>query len=301
MSETTRRTVSRRTEAHTDVPDTPPFRQRLEGLTCQEFGRALVDEVRASRDGLRRRLRDEELVEARDTLLAPEGLVAERGQAGRWAAFTDGWCSVQDEASMLVARLLDPQPGETVADTCAAPGTKATHLAELMGNRGRVVAMDPQAARLGLVPGAAARLGLTIVETQAGAAASLEPRWREQCDAALVDAPCSNLGVLRRNPEVKWRRTEADLPRLARLQRSILEAGAAMVRPGGRLVYATCSLEPEENEEVVGALLSGHTDWRPEPPREFPVAPDAAGFMRCLPHVHGTDGFTMIRLRRGRP
>ncbi|HET7875198.1 MAG TPA: 16S rRNA (cytosine(967)-C(5))-methyltransferase RsmB, partial [Methylomirabilota bacterium] len=254
--------------------------------------------LRITREALAARLRDEELAETRPTPLAPEGLVVERGHPARWAAFTQGWCAVQDEASMLVARLLDPQPGEHVVDACAAPGTKATHLAQLMQNRGKIVALDPQAARLKLLAKAAGRLGVGIIEAHAGPVEKLAPRWRGRADRVLVDAPCSNLGVLRRNPEVKWRRTEQDLGRLAAKQHAILEAAAAMVRPGGRLVYATCSLEPEENDEVVRAFLGANADWRVDLPAGFPVPPDAAGFIRCLPHVHGTDGFTAVRLIR---
>jgi len=257
-----------------------------------------VNTLRITRDALAARLRDEELAVTRPTALAPEGLVIERGAVGRWAAFTQGWCTVQDEASMLVARLLDPQPGEVVADTCAAPGTKATHLAELMRDRGRIVAMDPQAARLKLVGRATSRLGIHIVEPHLGGAAALAGHWRGKCDRVLVDAPCSNLGVLRRNPDVKWRRTEEDLRRLQDKQRTILAAAAAMVKPGGRLVYATCSLEPDENEAVVAALLERGAPWEADPPDGFPVAPDAAGYVRLYPHRHGTDGFTAIRLRR---
>ena len=257
-----------------------------------------VNLLRITREALAGRLRDEELASTRPTALAPEGLLIDRGAVGRWAAFAAGWCTIQDEASMLVARLLDPQPGELVADACAAPGTKATHLAELMRNRGRIVAMDPQAARLKLVPKSAARLGITIIEPRVGSAAALAGRWKGKCDRVLVDAPCSNLGVLRRNPEVKWRRTEEDLRRLQDKQRTILEAAASMVKPGGRLVYATCSLEPDENEAVVATLLAGHGPWRVDPPEGFPVAPDAAGYVRLFPHVHGTDGFTAIRLQK---
>ncbi len=257
-----------------------------------------VNLLRITREALAGRLRDEELASTRPTALAPEGLLIDRGAVGRWAAFAAGWCTIQDEASMLVARLLDPQPGDLVADACAAPGTKATHLAELMRNRGRIVAMDPQAARLKLVPKSAARLGITIIEPRVGGAAALAGRWKGKCDRVLVDAPCSNLGVLRRNPEVKWRRTEEDLRRLQDKQRTILEAAASMVKPGGRLVYATCSLEPDENEAVVATLLAGHGPWQVDPPEGFPVAPDAAGYVRLFPHVHGTDGFTAIRLQK---
>ncbi len=256
--------------------------------------------LRCSRDVLAARLSVEEGVRTGPTALAPEGLVAEGGVPGRWAAFADGACVVQDEASMLVGRLLGPRPGEVVADACAAPGIKATHLAQMMENRGAIIAMDPQPARLGLVAKTAARLGVTIIECHAGAVETLAARWAERCDRVLVDAPCSNLGVLRRNPEVKWRRAEGDLRRLQQKQRAILAAAASMVRPGGCLVYATCSLEPDENEGVVSPFLEAHRGWRSDPPHEFPVTPDPAGLVRLWPQVHGTDGFTAVRLRRSR-
>jgi 16S rRNA (cytosine967-C5)-methyltransferase len=257
-----------------------------------------VNTLRASREALAARLREEERLDTRPTPLAPDGLSLPRGQVASWAAFKDGWCAVQDEASMLIARLLAPQPGETVADCCAAPGTKATHLAQLMAGQGRILAFDPQAARLELLGQAAARLGIDIIQRYVGSVVALAERRRDTCDRALVDAPCSSLGVLRRNPEVKWRRTEGDLTRLQQRQHEILAAAASLVRPGGALVYATCSLEPEENEEVALPFLRDHPDWRVDWPAGFPVAPDAAGFIRLLPHVHGTDGFTAIRLRR---
>jgi 16S rRNA (cytosine967-C5)-methyltransferase len=255
--------------------------------------------LRTSREQLAARLAAEERVPTRATPLAPEGLVVEDGgDPGGWRAFVEGACVVQDEASMLVARLLEPAAGTTIADVCAAPGTKTTHLAQLMGDRGRVLAFDPQPGRLARVAEAAARLGVTIAETVAGPVEALAPRWAGGCDGVLVDAPCSNLGVLRRNPEVKWRRQPADLAAAGERQRSILTAAAMLVRPGGRLVYATCSLEPEENDEVVRTFLAAHPAFAAEPPAAWPVAPDAAGFVRCLPHRHGTDGFTAIRFRR---
>jgi 16S rRNA (cytosine967-C5)-methyltransferase len=255
--------------------------------------------LRVSREMLAERLGAEEQVVTRPTALAPEGLVAEAGGApGRWGAFVEGACVAQDEASMLVARLLEPAPGETVADACAAPGTKTTHLAQLMGNRGRIIALDPQPARLGRVTEAAGRLGVTIVETVEGTVETHAPRWAEACDAVLVDAPCTNLGVLRRNPEVKWRRQAGDVAAAAERQRSIVAAAGSLVRSGGRMVYATCSLEPEENDAVVRDFLATHPDFAVDTPPAFPVPPDEAGFVRCLPHRLGTDGFTAIRLRR---
>ena len=255
--------------------------------------------LRTTREALAVRLRDEEHAQVRPTDLAPEGLVVEGGgDPGRWRAFAAGTCVLQDEASMLVARLLEPAADATVADVCAAPGTKTTHLAQLMGDRGRVLAFDPQPVRLARVDEAAARLGVTIAETVEGTVEALAPRWASACDGVLVDAPCSNLGVLRRNPEVKWRRQAGDVAGAGARQRAILAAAAGLVRPGGRLVYATCSLEPEENDDVARDFLAGHASFVVDPPVGWPVPPDAAGFVRCLPHRHGTDGFTAIRFRR---
>jgi len=255
--------------------------------------------LQASREAVAERLRAEDGLDVRPAALAPEGLVVEGGGApGRWRAFADGACVVQDEASMLVARLLDPAPGARIVDACAAPGTKTTHLAQLMDNRGRILAVDPQPARLARVGEAAARLGVTIVESVEGPVEALAPRWAGAGDGVLVDAPCTNLGVVRRNPEVKWRRQPGDVAAAAERQRGILSAAAALVKPGGRLVYATCSLEPEENDGVVRAFLDAHDAFVVDAPAGFPIAPDAAGFVRCLPHRHGTDGFTAIRLRR---
>jgi 16S rRNA (cytosine967-C5)-methyltransferase len=184
-----------------------------------------------------------------------------------------------------------------VADVCAAPGTKTTHLAQLMDNRGHILALDPQPARLARVTEAAARLGISIVETVSGTAQETARTRVGTCDAVLIDAPCSNLGVLRRNPEVKWRRRPGDVAAAAERQGEILESAATMVKPGGRLVYATCSLEPEENENVVAAFLARHQDFRVDAPASFPLALDE-GVLRMRPDRLGSDGFTAVRLRR---
>jgi len=254
--------------------------------------------LRTTGEALAERLARDEGLGVTPARHAPEGLIVTHGGApAAWSAFLDGAFAVQDEASMLVARLLEAGPGEVVADVCAAPGTKTTHLAQLMEDRGRVLAFDPQPARLTRVREAAARLGATIVETREGRVEALAPEFASFCDGVLVDAPCSNLGVLRRNPEVKWRRRAADLGRNAVRQGEILLAAATMVKPGGRLVYATCSPEPDENETVLQAFLAARPEFVLDPPRTFPLPLDADGILRCRPHRHGTDAFTAVRLR----
>jgi 16S rRNA (cytosine967-C5)-methyltransferase len=254
--------------------------------------------LRLTREALAERLAAEDDVATRPTPHAPDGLIAARaGEPGAWRVFAEGACVAQDEASMLVARLLEPRAGETVADVCAAPGTKTTHLAQLMDNRGRILALDPQPARLARVDEAVARLGISIVQTVPATVQETAPAHTATCDAVLVDAPCSNLGVVRRNPDVKWRRRPGDLKMAAERQREILAAAAQLLKPGGRLVYATCSLEPEENDDVVASFLARHVDFSLESPASFPLAVEG-GILRLRPDRFDTDGFTAVRLRR---
>jgi 16S rRNA (cytosine967-C5)-methyltransferase len=233
--------------------------------------------------------------------LAPEGLVLEAaGDLRGLGPLEAGLATVQDEGAILVGHALGPAPGDTVADVCAAPGAKTTHLAALMGNRGRVIAADPHPGRLALLRAACARLGATIVEPRLGDAAALAALVGPVCDGVLVDAPCSNLGVLRRNPDGKWRRRPEDLAALAETQVAILDAAGGLVRTGGVLVYATCSLEPEENEAVVAAVRARRPDLVPDPLPPAVPAPCREGpaLLRTAPHRHGCDGFTAHRLRR---
>jgi 16S rRNA (cytosine967-C5)-methyltransferase len=169
--------------------------------------------------------------------------------------YEQGWFAVQDESAMRVAAALAPEPGSRVLDLCAAPGGKTTHLAELMRNQGQIVACDVDDERLRTVAELSARLGITIIET-----VRLRPGLNENApagpfDAILVDVPCSNTGVLGRRPEVRWRLRPVDLKHLIPLQTKLLLQAAERVRPGGAIVYSTCSIEPEENRAVVDAVL----------------------------------------------
>jgi 16S rRNA (cytosine967-C5)-methyltransferase len=233
------------------------------------------------------------------------GLAIEPGGAVEdLQAYKRGLFQVQDEGAMLAGLLLAPQPGETVVDACGAPGGKATHLAELMGDRGRVVALDRDEYKLPAVRGSSRRLGIHIVSTQCGDARELGELLPDAADRVLCDVPCSGVGALRRNADARWRKVPADLPRLARLQLAILAGASGAVRRGGVLLYATCSLEPEENEEVVAAFLDAHPeflrdDLRPLLPPALAAEPAAGGgTLQLLPHVHGCDGFFYARLRR---
>ena len=202
-------------------------------------------------------------VEAQPIESLPAGLTL-RGRSGdlsRLPGYTEGhWC-VQDRAAQRIAPLLDPQPGERILDACAAPGGKSTHIAELMGDQGSVLALDRGEARLRRVSRNAERLGLSSIEPRQGDATVLaeqHPELRASFDRILVDAPCSGLGTLARHADARWRIEPAAIEELVLLQRQLLEGLLPLLRPGGRLVYATCTVHPRENSELIDALMAAH-------------------------------------------
>jgi 16S rRNA (cytosine967-C5)-methyltransferase len=201
--------------------------------------------------------------------------------------YQEGWFTVQDESAMRVARALAPEPGANVLDLCAAPGGKATHLAELMNNQGRVVACDTSSQRLNIVGVLAERLGIGILERRAIDPEQMNEAPQGPFDGVLIDAPCSNTGVLGRRPEVRWRLKPGELPHLANLQHRLLRIGASRVKPGGALVYSTCSIEPEENRQVVQGFLKEHTGFRLEAEEEsVPGRPGDGGYWARV-RLHG--------------
>ena len=211
--------------------------------------------------------------------------------------YHQGWWSIQDGSAQLVAHLVDPQPGETIIDACAAPGGKATHLAELMGDRGRVIACDRAASRLKKVAQNSHRLKLNSIEAH-GVDSTNNRAFQNLGDRVLVDAPCSGLGTLHRHADARWRQTPDSVAGLTELQQAILNHTATWVKPGGLLVYATCTLHPAENEAVIQSFLNHHSDWQLEPPMgEFKAMASAEGWIKRWPHRDDTDGFFMARLR----
>lgn len=214
----------------------------------------------------------------------------------------DGHVAVQDESAGLVVRLLDAQPGDDVVDGCAAPGGKTMAVAAGMNGEGTILAVDVNESRLEKVDEAAAAQGAeALVRTEAAELQAVADRPDPpQADRVLLDVPCSGLGVLAKRADLRWQRQPDDLAELIELQDELLDAAARLVRPGGILVYSTCTIEPEENEDRVDAFLDRHADFEREaPPDEFPddVVSDT-GALRTLPHRHRTDGAFAVRLRR---
>jgi len=279
-----------------------------------------VNRRRLTRDAFLDRLWQEG-ISAHPTTISPVGVVLEKGLlVTSLPGFQDGHFYIEDEAAQLIPPLLDPQPGDLVFDACAAPGGKTTHIAELMEDRGHVLAMDRQRSRLDLLQENCRRLGITIVTAIVGDArkpldalrapskggrhlSRLTVALNGLFDRILLDVPCSGLGVLRRHPEAKWNKSPAIFSRHHNLQKEILEAVAAVLRPGGVLVYSTCSTEPEETEDVVTHFCRVHSEWMREsvapwlPGTALPFV-TAHGALSTMGNKCGMDGFYAARLRK---
>ncbi|MDZ4745880.1 MAG: 16S rRNA (cytosine(967)-C(5))-methyltransferase RsmB [bacterium] len=211
--------------------------------------------------------------------------------------FTEGLVNVQDASASLVVQLASPKPGMLVYDLCSAPGGKAVFAAEVMQNTGRIVALEMYESKLRFIEDNARRSGVTIIEPLHGDARQFAPEVL--ADLVMVDAPCTGLGTLSKKPDIKWRRALEDVRHMAITQRQILDHAATVVKPGGTLVYSTCTIEPEENEYVVQAFLADNPNFELEPAERFlPTEVVSDGFMRTFPHVHKSDGAFAARLRR---
>jgi len=257
--------------------------------------------LKATREKLKASLLSEG-VDARETAYSPVGLELISSPPLRTlTAYGNGWFIVQDQAAQLVSLMLSPRPGDTVLDACAAPGGKATHLAELMQDQGTLIALESDRERLKKIRENCDRLGIAIVIPTLRDAS----RYQEgSFDKILIDAPCSGLGVLRRHPDGRWSKTEEAIKERRELQARILENCAKLLKPGGALVYATCTTEPEENEDVIDGFLSktGGAFELDDPRRYLPERAaclvDEKGFLHTYPQAPEMDGFFGARMVR---
>lgn len=235
------------------------------------------------------------IADAEKTPLSPTGLRV-RGSVRSLYGFDEGLFFVQDEASQLCVEALDPCPGETVLDICACPGSKSFASAIRMKNEGRLSAFDLHENKLSLVVSGAKKLGITILEAAAHDGRDFLPEWEGRADRVLCDVPCSGFGVIAKKPELRYKDPAASAA-LPDIQQAILETACRYVRKGGTLVYSTCTVFPEENEENVARFLKSHPD--------FSLVPFRAGNLECregmitlLPDLHGTDGFFIAKLQK---
>jgi 16S rRNA (cytosine967-C5)-methyltransferase len=244
-------------------------------------------------------------VVAAPTRFAPDGLVVAEGNPFDTPLFENGAFFVQDEASQLIAAVAGARAGERVLDACASPGGKTTAMAAAMRGDGLVVAGELRRRRVDLLKETVTRSRAQSVRVVQMDAA--RPPFGPVFDLALLDAPCSGLGTIRRDPEIRWRQSEGNLAVLVRAQRAMLEGVSAVVKRGGRVVYATCSSEPEEGEDLVASFLDSHPEFEIEAPTRNDDTGEVAralvtpeGFLRTWPHVHGLEAFFAAVLRRRR-
>ena len=222
------------------------------------------------------------------------------GSIKKLPGFQEGWWTIQDSSAQLVTHLLHPQPGEIIIDACAAPGGKTTHIAELMGDKGEIWACDRADKRLRKVQQNAQRLQLKSIRIQPGDSRSI-PEFKYKADRVLVDAPCSGLGTLHRHPDIRWRQNPAKIQELVILQKELLHQAATWVRPGGILVYATCTLNRSENEDIIQNFLANNTHWEIQVPEENSLVKpfvNDRGWIKVLPSRHHMDGFFMVKLKQ---
>lgn len=214
-----------------------------------------------------------------------------------------GNLAVQDESSMLVSHILEPRPGERIVDACAAPGGKATHIAQLCRDQAEVIAIDNQPRRLQALREMASNLGITSIACLEGDSRSLPSLLEGPVDRILVDAPCSGLGTLRRRPDIKWKRRRGEIEEMAAVQDQLLDSAADALRPGGVLVYSVCTFTPEETVHRMERFLTEHRDFAVEDPlplcpMEPPTPQEGRGYLQTHNDLHGLDGMFICRFRR---
>ena len=243
--------------------------------------------------------------QAHPCIFAPEGVTIDRRGENPLPGDAEGWYQVQDEASILMAHLLEPQPGERILDACAAPGGKTTHLAALTDNQAEILALDKYPRRVELIQESVKKLGCTSVTARPWDLTETADFLESQSfDRILLDAPCSGLGVLRRNPEGRWNKSPVNLRELAVLQRQILENIVPLIKPGGKLLYSVCTFSYGETDAIIDSFLEDHPEFELENLGEKVASGwtdliAEKGVLRSYPHRHGNmDAFFAARLQR---
>lgn len=261
-----------------------------------------VNTLKISREEIRQKLTATG-IESQDTLFSPDGIILKMSThpIQKTDFFDAGFLRIQDEGAQLISYLINPVSGQSILDACAGAGGKATHLAAILKNTGRIVALDRNPERIAELEQETKRLGINILEAKfCDLSESLTNYLKEKFDCVLVDAPCSGTGTLRRNPEIKWRMAQKDLRNFTAAQKIILQNASVAVKKGGDLIYCTCSLLPEENENIVDDFLKRNSNFSLcQPPVSMnKQLVDGRGFYRTSPHKHNMDGFFGALIRR---
>lgn len=245
-----------------------------------------------------------EQIEVKPSEIYPYGFrITSVGNPIAQQSYQAGLYTIQDESSMLVSHLLDPKPGMRVLDACAAPGGKTTHIAELMNNQGEIIANELHLHKEKLIQEQASRLGISIIKTSIGDALDLKDQQIGTFDRILLDAPCTGFGVIRRKPDLKWNKQASDIKAISYVQYELLVHVAKLLKPEGKLIYSTCTIEVDENQKLIEKFLHEHPQFKLDiamkddlPTEALKEKVETPGMLQILPHYWGTDGFFIARL-----
>lgn len=263
-----------------------------------------INTLKTSRDAIMQKLSNSDIKVHPSEFLHEALWLSNISDIAEMDAFINGEIIVQDESSMLVTKILDPQPNDMVLDVCAAPGGKTTHIAQAMKNAGHIDAWDIHKHKISLINENAKRLGIDIIKASQQDALELLENKFDLYNKVLVDAPCSGTGIIRRKPDIKWKRKKEDFGSLVEIQKRILYNSSRYVKLGGVLVYSTCSLNKSENEQIVADFLFENPEFEAQPLKQYlpevlsKKAGVDEGILRLYPHIDGTDGFFISRMRR---
>lgn len=262
-----------------------------------------VNTLKISREQLLEELKRSGMVACEGKYVDEAVVIMNPSSVSKLEVFRKGYIQVQDESSMLVAKILDPKPGEYIMDVCSAPGGKATHIAQLMNNIGTIVARDIHEHKIKLINDSAKRLGINIIKTEIFDASKIDTGSIEKADRVLVDAPCTGLGIIRRKPDIKWSKDAESTKEITELQSNILNKASKYVKPNGVLVYSTCTINSEENIDVVRNFLEENKEFYPvDFSEELPVGINKTsaceGYIQLYQNVDKIDGFFIAKMKK---
>ncbi|MTI69939.1 MAG: 16S rRNA (cytosine(967)-C(5))-methyltransferase RsmB [Firmicutes bacterium] len=259
-----------------------------------------VNTLKVSRESLMDKLKNKGF-DVEKTKYALDGIIINNpSRITDLEEFKKGLFTIQDESSMLVAQIMNPMENSLVLDVCSAPGGKATHIAQKMNNNGKVIARDIYEHKVNLINENSKRLGIDIIETEIFNGSKLDENLLEKVDYCLVDAPCSGLGLIRRKPDIKWTKRKDEIEKLVKLQKDILSKASRYLKPGGTLIYSTCTIENKENLELINTFVKENGNFKFESFSNLVNIDEstAKGYLQMYPNIHSTDGFFIAKLKK---
>lgn len=286
------------------------FGEEFTELICKENNNKpelniRVNTLKTTKEELIAKLEEQDFI-IKESKYARDSLIIENpSRVTELREFVLGYFFIQDESSTMVGQIMDPKPGSIVIDICSAPGGKATHIAQMMDNKGKILSRDIYEHKLNLIEENANRLGIDIIHTDISDATKIDESLLNIADYCLVDAPCSGFGLIRRKPEIKWNRQEIDIAELVDIQYQILNNAKDYIKVGGTLIYSTCTIESDENINLISRFLEENKNFKLVSLENMlenkeNIATLKDGYIQLFPHIHGTDGFYIAKMIKER-